>query len=277
MSTQTSESEAVAQLKSLHRDTWTIGRYQDVAALIEEVPPAHLLAAVGVSAEHDVLDVATGSGNAALRAARSGARVSGLDLTPALLDIARERAAEAGLDIDFVEGDCEAMPYDDESFDRLLSVVGVQFAPRHQQTADELVRVTRSGGVIGLVNWTPQGLIGRMFKVLGKYMPAPPAFASPPPLWGDEDHVSGLFAAHDVTLEFERATTPFVFPSLEEYQGYFEARYGPTIKAKAKLSELGTWDACRSELMELYAELNEATDGSCHIESEYLLTVARKA
>jgi ubiquinone/menaquinone biosynthesis C-methylase UbiE len=277
VSTTTSENEAVAQLKEQHRATWAIGDYAAVAELIDEVPPSHLLAAVGIASHHDVLDVATGSGNVALRAARSGARVTGLDLTPELLDVARTRAAADGLGIEFAEGDCEALPYGDESYDRVLSVFGVQFAPRHRVTADELVRVTRPGGVIGLVNWTPQGLIGRMFRVFGKYMPAPPAFASAPPLWGDEDHVSELFAEHDVTLEFERATTPFVFPSIEEYQRYFEERYGPTIKTKAKLEADGTWDAARAELMALYAELNEATDGSSHIESEYLLTVARKA
>jgi SAM-dependent methyltransferase len=271
----TSAADPVAQLKAQHRATWDAG-YAEVAKLVEEVPPAHLLASIGISADHDVLDVATGTGNVALRAARGGARVTGLDLVPSLLDVARERAAEAGLDIELVEGDCEALPFADESFDRVLSVFGVQFAPRHRVSADELVRVCRPGGAIGVVNWTPQGLIGRMFRILGRYMPPPPPFASAPPLWGDEDHVSDLFSGHDVELEFERATMPFVFPSLEEYQTYFEERYGPTIKAKARLTAEGTWDQCRSELMALFAELNEATDGTCRIESEYLVAVARK-
>jgi len=270
------QSDPVAQLKSQHRATWATGSYAEVATLVEEVPPTHLLAAVGVSSEHDVLDVATGSGNVALRAARSGARVIGLDLTPELLEVARSRASDAGLEIAFVEGDCEALPFPDASFDRVLSVFGVQFAPRHEVTADELVRVCRRGGVIGAVNWTPQGLIGRMFRVLGRYLPPLPPFASAPPLWGDEDHVGELFAGHGLELEFERGTTPFTFPSLEEYQRYFEERYGPTIKTKQRLEAEGTWEQCRAELMALYEELNEAADGSCRIESEYLLTVARK-
>jgi ubiquinone/menaquinone biosynthesis C-methylase UbiE len=248
-----------------------------VAKLVEEAPPAHLLASIGISSDHDVLDVATGTGNVALRAARSGARVTGLDLVPDLLDVARQRAADAGLHIELDEGDAEALPYADESFDRVLSVFGVQFAPRHGVTADELARVCRPGGAIGLVNWTPQGLIGRMFRVLGKYMPAPPPFAAPPPLWGDENHVSELFAGHRIAFEYERATMPFVFPSVEEYQSYFEERYGPTIKAKQRLSAEGTWDQCRAELIALFEELNEATDGSCRIESEYLVAIGRKA
>ena len=274
--TTATKSDPVAQLKLQHRATWATGNYAEVATLVEEVPPAHLLAAVGISSQHQVLDVATGSGNVALRAARSGARVTGLDLVPELLDVARSRASDAGVEIALVEGDCEALPFPDASFDRVLSVFGVQFAPRHQVTADELARTCRRGGTIGVVNWTPQGLIGRMFRVLGKYMPAPPPFASAPPLWGDEEHVSELFAGHGLELEFERGTTPFTFPSLEDYQGYFEERYGPTIKTKERLEADGTWEQCRGELMALFEELNEATDGSCRIESEYLLAVARK-
>ena len=157
-----------------------------------------------------MLDVATGTGNVALRAAELGADVTGLDLVPDLLDVARGR--DDGR-VAWIEGDAEALPFDDASFDRVLSVVGIQFAPRHQVVADELVRVCRPGGAIGLVNWTPEGLIGRMFKILGKYMPKPPAFASPPPLWGSEEHQRTLFAAHDVSLSFERGVNPFVFPS----------------------------------------------------------------
>jgi SAM-dependent methyltransferase len=266
------ESDAVAQLKDQHRSVWAAGRYADVAELIADAAPAQLLSLVGIEPGQAVLDVATGTGNVALEAAGLGADVTGLDLVPDLLDIARAR--DDGR-IAWIEGDAEALPFADASFDRVLSVVGIQFAPRHQVVADELVRVCRPGGAIGLVNWTPEGLIGRMFKILGKYMPKPPEFASPPPLWGSEEHQRSLFGSHDVSLSFERGTNPFVFPTIEEYMTFFEERYGPTIKAKARLSADGTWDACRAELRSLYEELNEATDGTLHIDSEYLVTVGR--
>ena len=269
----TTETDVVTQLKDQHRAVWAAGRYADVAETIADAAPPQLLSRVGIEPGQAVLDVATGTGNVALRAAELGADVTGLDLVPDLLAIARSR--DEGR-VTWIEGDAEALPFDDASFDRVLSVVGIQFAPRHQVVADELVRVCRPGGAIGLVNWTPEGLIGRMFKILGTYMPKPPAFASPPPLWGSEEHQRTLFAAHDVSLEFERGMNPFRFPNVEEYMTFFEERYGPTIKAKAKLSADGTWDACRAELRALYEELNLATDGSLHIDSEYLVSIARR-
>jgi hypothetical protein len=147
---------------------------------------------------------------------------------------------------------------------------GVQFAPRHQTTADELLRVCRPGGTIGLVSWTPQGLIGKMFGIMGRYLPAPPPFASAPPLWGDEAHVRELFDGHDVTLEFARGSNLFAFDSVETYQTFFEEHYGPTIKAQEKLTADGGWNSCRAELRELFETMNTATDGSCRIEAEYV-------
>ena len=266
-----SETHAVAQLKDQHRAVWAAGSYADVAETIADALPDHLFALAGVEPGQAVLDVATGTGNVALRAAALGADVTGLDLVPDLLAIARTR--DDGR-VAWIEGDAEALPFADASFDRVLSVVGVQFAPRHQVVADELVRVCRPGGAIGLVNWTPEGLIGRMFKILGKYMPKPPAFASPPPLWGSEEHQRSLFAGHDLSLSFERAMNPFIFPNVEEYMTFFEERYGPTIKAKARLEAEGSWEACRAELRALYEEMNLASDGTLHIDAEYLVTIA---
>ena len=273
MTTSThSETDAVTQLKDQHRAVWAAG-YADVGELVADAPVSRLLALAGIEPGHTVLDVATGTGNVAIPASQLGAAVTGLDLVPDLLDIARSR--DDGR-VAWIEGDAEALPFADASFDRVLSVLGVQFAPRHQVVADELVRVCRPGGLIGLVNWTPEGLIGRMFKILGKYMPKPPAFASPPPLWGSEEHQRSLFAGHDLSLSFERAMNPFVFPTVEEYMTFFEERYGPTIKAKARLQAEGSWEACRAELRELYEELNLATDGTLHIDSEFLVTIARR-
>jgi SAM-dependent methyltransferase len=261
-------------LKQQHRAMWAAGSYAEVAEHVGDVPPAHLLRVADIARSHAVLDVATGTGNVALPAARLTPDVTGLDLVPELLDIARARADAAHLDVHWVEGDAEALMFADETFDRVLSVFGVQFAPYHELVASELMRVCRHGGVIGLVNWTPTGLIGRMFKILGKYMPKPPAGASPPPLWGDEDHVRSLFPGCDVS--FERGTNPFRFPSVEDYMTFFEERYGPTIKARERLTAEGRWDDCRAELRELYESMNEATDGTFHIESEYLLSLIRR-
>jgi ubiquinone/menaquinone biosynthesis C-methylase UbiE len=266
----------ITELKDQHRGVWASGRYADVAKTIADAPVAQLLPAIGIAPEHAVLDVATGTGNVALRAAEISPDVTGLDLVPSLLAVARERAAAAGLDVHWVEGDAEALPFGEETFDRVLSVVGAQFAPRHQIVADELVRVCRPSGAIGLVNWTPEGLVGRMFGVFAKYMPAPPSWASAPPKWGDEAHVRSLFAPHAVELSFERGTNPWVFPSVEGFMLFWEERYGPTIRTKARLEETGEWAACRADLSELFEACNLATDGSLHVEAEYLVTIARR-
>jgi SAM-dependent methyltransferase len=259
-------------LKQQHRAIWAAGNYADVAEHVDGHAPDHLLRATGLLSSHSVLDVATGTGNVALRAARISPDVTGLDLVPSLLDVARTRMGD--LDVHWVVGDAEALPFGDATFDRVLSAFGVMFAPYHEVVASELLRVCRPGGAIGLVNWTRDGLIGRLFKILGAYSPPPPAGASPPPLWGDEQHVRSLFPGFHV--EFERGVNPFVFPSVEEYMTFFEERYGPTLKAKERLLADGRWEQCRAEMRELYEEMNLATDGSLHIDSEYLVTVIRR-
>jgi SAM-dependent methyltransferase len=268
----TSTQDPTTELKQAHRRMWASGDYASVAALIDEVPPARLFDAIDIAPGHDVLDVATGTGNVALRAARAGANVTGLDLVPELLAIARERADAESLVIEWIAGDAEQLPFPDAHFDRVVSVFGVQFAPRHATTAAELLRVCRPDGAIGLVNWTPEGLIGRLFKIMGSYMPPPPEFASPPPLWGDPHHLRALFG-HAADVRTSRATTPFRFPSLQEYMTFFEETYGPTLQARARLAAEGRWDDCRAELAELYSSLNEANDGTLHIESEFTVAI----
>jgi SAM-dependent methyltransferase len=267
MSTSTSPA-----LKQQHRAMWAAGSYADVAEHVDGVAPDHLLRAVALSSSHAVLDVATGTGNVALRAAAISPDVTGLDLVPSLLDVARERAGR--LDVHWVEGDAEALPFGDATFDRVLSVFGIQFAPHHELVAAELDRVCRPDGAIGLVNWTPEGLIGRLFKILGAYAPPPPAGVSPPPKWGSEDHVRSLFPGCDIA--FERGVNPFRFPNIEEYMTFFEERYGPTLKTKERLQADGRWDDCRAEMRALYEEMNRASDGTLHIDSEYLVSVIRR-
>jgi SAM-dependent methyltransferase len=268
---------AVADLKRVHRATWAAGDYAAVAEHIDEVPPADLLARVNIEPGQDVLDVATGTGNVAIRAAAAGAQVTGLDLTPELFDTARRRAAEAHVTVDWIDGDAEDLPFEDDRFDRVLSTFGVQFAPRHAIVAAELVRVCRPGGVIGLVNWTPEGQIGELFKIMGRYMPAPPDYASPPPLWGSEEHVRGLFADSGVELEFARGLNPWRFDSAEHWVVFMETHYGPTLKARERLVSEGRWEECRGEILAMAERRNEATDGSLLISGEYLVTIGRKA
>jgi SAM-dependent methyltransferase len=268
---------AVEDLKRTHRATWAAGDYAAVAEQINEVPPRDLLERVAVRPGEEVLDVATGTGNVALPAAAGGAQVIGLDITPELFDTARERASDQGVDVEWVEGDAEDLPFDDERFDVVLSVFGVQFAPRHQVVADELTRVTRANGRIGLVNWTPEGLIGQMFKIMGKYLPAPPDYASPPPLWGNEEHVRELFADTGIELEFARGHNPWRFDSAEHFVLFFETYYGPTLKARQRLEAEGRYRELREELHALAERHNEATDGSLLMHAEYLVTIGRKA
>src|SRR5215213_6276095 len=267
----------LAELKQTHRATWAAGDYPAVAERIDEVPPRDLLDRIRVRPGEDVLDVATGTGNVALRAAAAGANVVGLDLTPELFATAWRRMDEWGVEVDWVEGDAEELPFDDESFDAVLSVFGVQFAPRHQIVASELSRVTRPGGRIGLVNWTPEGVIGELFKIMGRYLPAPPSFASPPPLWGSTDHVRRLFEGSRVVLDFDRGHNPWRFESPEAWVSFMETAYGPTVKARQRLSAEGRWQDCRAEILALAERRNEAADGTLHMEAEYLITVAHKA
>ena len=192
------------QVKQAARAAWGAGDYPSVARRNLWDVGERIVRRVGVAPGEDVLDVACGTGNAAIRAAEAGGRVVGVDLTPRLLEAGKRLAAQANLEIDWVEGDAEALPVDDESFDVVLSVFGCMFAPRHDVTAQELARVLRSGGRLGVCAWTPDGYMGEFFRTMGGYMPPPPEFVSPPLLWGSEDHVRALFADMEVELEFAR-------------------------------------------------------------------------
>ncbi|MBL7497165.1 methyltransferase domain-containing protein [Frankia sp. CNm7] len=267
---------AVAELKQSHRATWAAGDYAAVAELIDESPPRDLLARVELAPGARVLDVATGTGNVALRAAAAGARVVGLDLTPELFETARRRAHEHRVAVDWVEGDAEELPYPDASFDLVLSVFGVQFAPRHELAARELARVCRPGGQIGLVSWTPQSQIGELLKLIGRYLPAAPDYASPPPLWGSEPHVRRLFAGSGVELEFTRGHNPWRFDSPERFVAFMESHYGPTVKARERLTATGRWDECRAEIVAMVSRRNDATDGGLLMRAEYLVAVGRR-
>jgi SAM-dependent methyltransferase len=260
------------ETKAHQRAGWAAGNYPDIARSIEAVSPEVVMAA-GVSAGDDVLDVATGTGNAALVSARLGARVTGVDLTPELLDVARARAAQEGHDIDFRAGDAEALPVPDAAFDRVTSVFGTMFAPDHARTASELLRATRPGGTIAVSAWTPDGLNGAMFVALGAHTPPPPPGFQSPMLWGVEEHVRGLFAGARVTCRRRRAIDSVRAESPEAWVDYLERTLGPLVLAKRALELEGRWAAARADLVALYAEANEATDGTMAAHPDYLLTV----
>ena len=271
--TITPEMEA---LKAAHKATWDSGDYGAVAdAFVLEVGETAVEKA-SIAAGTDLLDVATGTGSAAIPAAQKGARVTGLDLAPSLLERARERAAEAGVVVDWIEGDAEALPFEDGSFDTVLSAIGVQFAPRHEQGAAELARVTRPGGEIVVCAWTPEGFIGQVFKTMSPYMPKPPEGASPPPLWGDIDHVERLFAGTGVELEFEKRTVSFEHGSPEAFVEFMADNYGPMLKAREKLSADGRWEDLRSDLVGL-SERSNTDSRAFSAPSEYLVVHGRKA
>jgi SAM-dependent methyltransferase len=266
----------VDDFKQGQRSTWAAGDYPDVARTIEQA--AHtLLDRLGVEDGMDMLDVATGTGNVAIPAARSGARVSGLDLTPQLLEVARERAEQTGVQVSWVEGDAEQLPFADGSFDRVSSCFGVIFAPRHRIATSELVRVTRPGGRVAVAAWTPEGLQGGFFRAVGSYMPPPPPELVSPLRWGEEEYVRSLFAdaAGGAQISHERATVTFEGESTDAFVGYLERALGPLARAKPMLQEQGRWDQLRAELVALYEEGNEARDGSLRVQGEYLITVAQ--
>lgn len=183
---------ADAALKAKHAAMWAMGDYPAIASHVIAATGPTLVAATGIGPGDRVLDIGAGSGNAAIPAARAGADVVASDLTPELLETGRQAAEAQGLTLRWEVGDAEALPYPDASFDVAISCVGLMFAPHHERTADELVRVVRPGGRIGLLSWTPRGFIGQMFAVMKPFAPAPPPGAQPPPLWGDEAHVRGL-------------------------------------------------------------------------------------
>lgn len=272
-----STQDPVAALKDDHRGVWAAGDYAQVAAvLVDEVPPAHLLSRMDIEPGLEVLDVATGTGNVAVRAAAAGCRVTGLDLTPELLEVAAERARGLGVEVEWVAGDAEDLPFPSNAFDRVLSTFGVQFAPRHRVVAQELARVCKPGGRIGLINWTPEGQTGRLLAIIGRYMPKPPEFASPPPKWGDEQHVRSLFEGTGIELSFERATNPMRFPSADAYVSFMEEHYGPLLKARQRLEGEGRWAECRAEVVALCEEVDEGDEDGLHMEVEYVLIEGRK-
>ena len=273
----TVDVDADRALKAKHRALWASGDYAAVAAeLIPELGP-ELVRACRVGPGDRVLDVAAGSGNAAIPAAAAGGIVTASDLTPELFEAGRRIAAGRGVELEWVEADAEAMPFADNSFDAVMSCVGAMFAPHHQATADEMVRVVRPGGTIGMINWTPEGFIGNLFKTMKPYAPPPPPGASPAPLWGDEDHVRYLFGDRITGLTIRRQTVRMDHcADAVEFREYWKRNYGPTIATyRFNQDQPERVAALDREFLALLTDWNRG-DGRAAWDAEYLLVTATK-
>ncbi|MGZ9075681.1 MAG: class I SAM-dependent methyltransferase [Burkholderiaceae bacterium] len=262
-----------AAIKQKQQATWSSGDYAVVGTTLQII--GELLAeAADVNAGERVLDVAAGNGNVTLAAARRFANVTSTDYVPALLDKGRERAKAEGLNVRFLEADVENLPFEDASFDVVLSTLGSMFAPDHFRTAREMLRVVRAGGRIGIASWTPEGFIGRLFKIIGAHV-APPAGVKSPALWGTEAHIKDLFGANAASIRCERRIFKFRYRSAAHFLEVFRDYYGPTHKAFAALDASGK-QALQRDITALLDQLNVGGATSLVVPSEYLEVVIAK-
>ena len=260
-------------LKARQQGAWSSGDYAVVGTTLQIVGE-ELCEALDIHAGQKVLDVAAGNGNATLAAARRWCDVVSTDYVPSLLERGRLRAEADGLSIKFKEADAEALSFAEASFDVVVSTFGVMFTPNQDQAAAELIRVCRSGGKIGLANWTPEGFIGQLFKTLGKYLP-PPAGARSPALWGTEARIKEMFEASAVSIRTEQRHFNFRYRSPEHFLEIFKNYYGPMLKAFAAL-DAANQQGLRADLLALIGRMNRAEDGTMIVPSEYLEIVILK-
>jgi SAM-dependent methyltransferase len=273
MNVQTADSE----LKTRHQAMWASGDYP---LMVETwlLPIGRRLAeACDITPGLTVLDVGAGTGNASIPAAQRGARVTASDLTPELLEAGQQRPDAQGLDIEWVQADAERLPFADASYDLVMSAIGVMFAPHHQDAADELVRVTRPGGTIALLSWTPEGMLGALFATMKPFMPPPPPGAQPPPLWGSEEHLRGLFGERVEFQTLTRETLPITaFDRPHDYAEHFKSYYGPTIAARANAEREGRAEEFDAALDAFCDEWNRGTASEPRFEKEYLVAVGTR-
>jgi SAM-dependent methyltransferase len=272
MTAMTPEMET---LKTRLKTTWMAGDYGHFAKYLEPGALAYL-ARLAVAPGARMLDVACGAGQIAIPAARAGARVTGVDIASNLIEQARARAQAEGVEARFDEGDAEMLAYEDAAFDLVVSLIGAMFALRPERVAAELLRVCRRGGRIAMANWTPEGHVGQMFKIIGKHVPPSPLMASPVQ-WGNEATVRERLQNGIAKLDAVKRLYPmqYPFPPAEVVE-FFRAYYGPINRAFAALDAAGQ-DALRRDLEQLWTSNNQARDGSTHVEAEYLDIVAIRA
>jgi ubiquinone/menaquinone biosynthesis C-methylase UbiE len=264
-----------AAIKTRQKATWASGDYAVVGTTLQIVGET-LSEALDLRAGQRVLDVAAGNGNATLAAARRWCEVTSTDYVPALLERGRERAAaEHQTHIDFLEADVEALPFNDASFDVVMSTFGCMFAPHPERVASEMLRVCRPGGKIGMANWTPEGFIGQLFKTIGKHVP-PPAGVSSPALWGSRPRLAELFETRASSIRAEQRQFMFRYRSPAHWLEVFKTTYGPVLKAFAAL-DADKQAALTEDLLALIARFNRADDGTMVAPSDYLeIVITRK-
>jgi ubiquinone/menaquinone biosynthesis C-methylase UbiE len=280
MNDQTDVLEADRALKQKHRAMWASGDYPALASELLPELGAILVEACRINSRQRVLDVAAGAGNAAIPAAMMGAKVVASDLTPELFEAGRHQAADRGVELEWKEGDAEALPFGDNEFDTVISCLGVMFAPHHQAAADQLLRVCKPGGTIGLLNWTPEGFIGQMFAAMKPFAPPPPPGAQPAPLWGSEDHVRELLGGRVMDVQARKQSLAVrSFHQPEDFVRYFKSHYGPTISVYKFIGEdadkVKALDNALTELAESFGDAHG--DSPFQMEWEYLLFTAKKA
>ena len=273
MSTTTATLSPLAELKAKQQLIWSSGDYNKIAAITVPVAES-LVVHAEVGAGDRVLDVATGTGHAALAAARRSAVVTGIDYVPRLVEIARRRASAEDLTVDFQEADAESLPFDNDSYDTVLSAIGVMFTADHARAAGELLRVVRPGGRVGLASWTPTGFVGQILKTVSRHVPPPP-MAQSPARWGTEETLRELFGAHtaEISLVTESVTQRFASPAA--FTDLFLNYYGPTHMAARRLSDEGR-EALRHDLIALAAAANRENDGTFVTDWEYLVAILVK-
>jgi SAM-dependent methyltransferase len=264
------------ELRGRARATWAAGDWDRFARLIAEVG-ALVVERAEIEPGTELLDVGTGTGgNVAIPAARAGAKVVGLDVTPELLELAHAHAAEAGVEVEWIEGDAAALPFGDTSFDRVISTFGAMFAPDHASAAAELVRVCRPGGRVLMTTWINDGFVGEMFSLAGEFLPPPPPGVEPPPLWGVESHVREMFGAAGVSASIAREAVAFDFPSVEDVVNEYGSSFGPFVMARRTLEPEGRWDEFLERFGALVRRFNRSGDERAQVESRYfLITVDR--
>ena len=265
------------ELKARHRAMWATGDYPAMVETFLLPLGPRLVEAAGIGPDMRVLDVAAGTGNASIPAAQTGASVVASDLTPELLEAGRARAEAAGVELEWREADAENLPFEDESFDVVMSSIGAMFAPQHQAVADEFVRVAKPGGTIALLSWTPEGMIGGLFRTMGPFAPPPPPGAQPPPLWGSEEHLRGLFGDRVDWRTLERENLDITaFPKAADWATHFKELYGPTIATQANARKEGREEEFEQALYGFAEEWNRGTDEAARFEQEYLVSVGTR-
>jgi ubiquinone/menaquinone biosynthesis C-methylase UbiE len=260
------------EFKTRQRDVWAAGDYASLSVRIADVGQT-VVGRAEIEPGVPVLDVACGTGNAAIPAARAGARVTALDLTPRLLEAGREKAEAEGLDIEWVEGDAEQLPFDDGSFDRVLSTFGHMFAPRHRETADGMARLCREGGLIVVATWTADGVFGELFAAGASYQPPPPDYAQPPVLWGTEDYIREMFGPFAKDITIERHVNWVEEESVEAFADLFTSKFPPLVVAQAMLGE--RFAELRETMVGIWEKWNAAEDGSFRLPQDYLVSLVR--